>query len=333
VGFDLPISKYASISTNYTYQRGEHLFITRNINAPLPGTYNPADPSSGKRPLGIDENIYQYDSDAASERNRLVFNGNAHVKNFQMWGFFMLNKSLANTGGVSSFPSNSYNLHEDYGASSYNVHRRLFVGGNLTLPWKISMNPMIIAQSGTPFNIVVGQDLNGDTQFNDRPAFATDLSRPSVFQTKYGNFDALPTPGQKIIPINYGHGPALFITNLRLNKEFSFGPKLPEAPAPDAPKAADAKKDTATASAPKDQKTADQKSTGKAPAKPVKKEVERRYTLGIGAVSDNIFNRVNLGPPVGVLGSQLFGKSTALNTIWGDTQSNRVINFNLFFRF
>ena len=40
------------ISANYMYSRGEHLFLTRNINAPLPGTYNPADPASGVRPLG-----------------------------------------------------------------------------------------------------------------------------------------------------------------------------------------------------------------------------------------------------------------------------------------
>ena len=55
---------------------GQHLFLTRNINAPLPGTYNPADPTSGTRPLGINENIDQYSSDGTSERNRLTINGN-----------------------------------------------------------------------------------------------------------------------------------------------------------------------------------------------------------------------------------------------------------------
>ena len=37
-----------------------------------------------------------------------------------------------------------------------------------------------MATSGRPFNITVGRDLNGDTLFTDRPAFASDLSRGSV---------------------------------------------------------------------------------------------------------------------------------------------------------
>ena len=44
---------------------------------------------------------------------------------------------------------------------------------------------MLVANSGQPFNIVIGQDLNGDNQFNDRPAFATSAST-NVVQTSYG---------------------------------------------------------------------------------------------------------------------------------------------------
>jgi Carboxypeptidase regulatory-like domain len=316
IGTDMPLGKYASVSANYMYSRGEHLFLTRNINAPLPGTYDPSDPTSGVHPLGTNENIYQYDSDGASGRNRLVVNGNLHAKHTGLFGYYMLSKVETNTAGVATFPSDQYDLHQDYGRGSYDVRSRMFLGGFTALPGKISLNPFILYQSSSPFNIVVGQDLNGDTIFNDRPAFATDLSRPSVYKTKWGAFDSQPIAGQKIIPINYGTGPGLFLVNLRVTKNFSFGPVIPdETPAPPATAAKDSKPDT------------------KMPAKPVKKEIERRYTLGLGVGSENIFNHVNLAPPVGVLGSPLFGTSTALTTIFGSGSANRTVDLQMFFRF
>jgi Carboxypeptidase regulatory-like domain len=316
IGADMPLGKFASVSANYMYSRGEHLFLTHNINAPLPGTYDPSDPTSGVHPLGTNENIYQYDSDGASGRNRLVVNGNLHAKHTGLFGYYMLSKVETNTAGVATFPSDQYDLHQDYGRGSYDVRSRMFLGGFTTLPGKISLNPFIIYQSSSPFNIVVGQDLNGDTIFNDRPAFATDLSRPSVYKTKWGAFDSQPIAGQKIIPINYGTGPGLFLANLRVTKNFSFGPVIPdETPAPPAAAAKDSKPDTKT------------------PAKPVKKEIERRYTLGLGVGSENIFNHVNLAPPVGVLGSPLFGTSTALTTIFGSSSANRTVDLQMFFRF
>ena len=47
---------------------------------------------------------------------------------------------------------------------------------------------MIEANSGSPFNITIGQDLNGDNQFNDRPAYATAAST-NALKTNYGTFD------------------------------------------------------------------------------------------------------------------------------------------------
>jgi len=322
IGVDKPLGKYASISANYLFSRGEHLFLTRNINAPLPGTYNPADPTSGSRPLGTDENIYQFESEGASARHRLVVNGNLHAKNMGLFGSYVLSEVTTNTEGIATFPSNSYNLRADYGRGIYNIHHRLFLGGFSRLPYGIFMNPFIVYQSSTPFNITVGEDLDGDSIFNDRPSFATDLSRPSVFKTKYGNFDSLPIAGQTIIPVNYGHGPGMFLANLRIGKVFNFGPVIPdENPPPPAPAPA-ANKDSKTESKPAAKSS-----------KIVKKEIERKYSLGIDVGSNNIFNHVNLGPPIGVLGSPLFGQSTSLTTIFGSGSANRTVNLETFFRF
>ena len=307
VGLDKSVTKQFRVSLNYIHSRGVDQLLTRNINAPLPGTYNPDDPTSGMRPFGGFENIYEYESEGASKRNRFFANASLRTKAITFFGYYMLGYSSANTSGAGSFPSDQYNLHVDYGRSSNDIRHRLFFGGFAKLPYHFSMSPFLIYQSSTPFNITIGQDLNGDAQFNDRPAFATDLSRPSVYRTKWGNFDADPLPSQKIIPINYANGPSYFVANLRITRNFNFGPELPDNNPP--PPGNTAQKPAA------------------------KKEPERRYNLFLGASAQNLFNYVNPAAPVGVLTSPLFGQSTALGSIFSSTTANRAIYLDIGFSF
>jgi hypothetical protein len=312
-GADKPIGKIGNISANYQLYRGDHLFDTRNINAPLPGTYNPDDPTSGVRPFGTNQNIYEYQSEGDSVRHRLVVSVNLHTKSIGLFSNYMLAKSQADTFSIGSFPSNSYDLHQDWGRSSNDFRNRVMLGGYVRLWRGFSLNPFLIYQSSLPFNIVTGQDLNGDTEFNDRPAFATDLTRPSVVHTQWGVFDTQPIPGQTIIPINWGKGPDTFVLNMRLGKSFNFGPPLPqETPAP-TPAGATVAPSPAKAAA--------------------KKPIERKYNVGFIVAAQNVLNHVNLAPPVGVLGSPLFGQSTALASNFGTGSANRTINVGFNFRF
>jgi hypothetical protein len=133
------------------------------------------------------------------------------------------------------------------------------------------------AMSGAPFNILVGQDLNGDTQYNDRPAFATDLTRPSVVKTNWGTLDASPIAGQTLIPRDYGEGPGAVVMNLAVGKRFGLGPQLDVAGA----------------------------GRGNQPA-------QHKYILEFWVQMENLLNHPNLAPPVAVLSSPLFGHSTGL---------------------
>ena len=270
-----------------------------------------SDLSSGVRPYGGTQNIYEYESEGASKSDRLFANVMLRTNPVTFFGLYMLGSSKANTAGAGSFPSNQYNLHVDYGRASNDVRNRIFFGGFSDLPYHFSISPFLIYQSSSPFNITIGEDLNGDAQFNDRPAFATDLSRSSVYRTRYGNFDADPLPGQIIIPINYGKGPSYFTANLRLGRSFSFGPVVPDTTPPPSPNAA-------------------KKKTGP----PKKKEVQHRYSLDLGVEAQNVFNYVNAARPVGVLTSPLFGKSTALTGVFESSQpGNRILYLELAFRF
>src|SRR6185437_8534999 len=191
------------------------------------------------------------------------------------YGYLLFSKLDTNTAGASSFPANQYDLNADYGRAANDIHARAYLGGLLKLPFGCTANPFFIVESSAPFNITVGQDLNGDSQFNDRPAFATDLTRSSVYQTPWGNFDADPVPGQQIIPINYGRGPSFVMLNGAFSRTIPFGPRLP----------------TQTPG----EKTA------------------RRFQWDLGVQFQNLFNTVNGGQPIGVLGSPLFGQSNNLS--------------------
>lgn len=305
IGVEHGLGKRGSISANYMYSRGIHQFLTRNINAPLPGTYDPNDPTSGVRPYGGNHNIYEYEAEGTGKRNRFFVNANLNAgKKFSFFGSYGFSFSKANAAGIGGFPSNQYDLNADWGRSSYDNRHHAFLGGSVQLPFGFHFNNFAFIQSSSPFNIVLGRDLNGDAQYNDRPTFANDLSRNSVVRTKWGVFDTDPIAGQKTIPINYGKGPSVFMLNASLRKSISFGPEM-KAPGPPPPAA----------------------------GKTEKPHVDRQYQLDIGAYSGNIINRVNLGQPVGTLTSQYFGQSTSLFSWSSSGSANRTVELYMHLRF
>lgn len=61
VSMERQVTRDATASLTYLYSRGNRQFLTNDVNAPLPGTFGPANPESGVRPLGnAAGNIYQY---------------------------------------------------------------------------------------------------------------------------------------------------------------------------------------------------------------------------------------------------------------------------------
>ena len=303
--------KAGSVTVSYVNARTVHYFLSRNVNAPLPGTYNPLVPTSGVRPLGGTQNVYEYASDGVGNRRSLYVNANLNpAKKISTWVFYRHQNRYADASGAGSFPSNEYDLRADYGTTAFTRKDVLFTGAYAQLPFGFSGGPFLAARSGQAFNITIGQDLNGDTQYNDRPAFATDLSRPSVVRTALGNFDIDPLPGQTTIPINYGRAPASVALQFELTKSFKFG--TPPAALP-APASAAAKRESVHGPAEK-------------PDPP--------YEIGLSVDSQNLLNHTNPGVPIGVLSSPFFGRSISLNEDFsGNTAANRTINLRAFFRF
>ncbi len=217
------VTKSATVALTYLNSIGDHQFFTLNINPII-------DLATGTRFLGGTNNIYQYTSEGVFRQNQLIANGRVSLgTKLSLFGFYTLNFANSDTGGAGSFPSNQFDPSADYGRASFDVRHRVFLGGSITLPYAFSLNPLIIVNSGSPFNVTVGQDLNGDSIFNDRPGFVSTATCAKVkftgnnACTPLGTFDTVPTGST--IPVNFATGPSQATVNLRLSRTFGFGKK------------------------------------------------------------------------------------------------------------
>jgi hypothetical protein len=215
VGIERQLPKNVVVALNYLNSRGWHNLRSRNITAPLSGT--PA--SAGA--------VYLYEAGGIFRQKQLIASLNARVgPKLSVTGSYTWNKARSDTDGAGTFAADAYDLRPEYGRAGFDIRHRVQLNGVLSAPWGLRLSPLLVATSGRPFNITVGRDLNGDTLFSDRPAFATDLSRASVRRTPFGAFDLLPLPGQPLIPRNYGEGPGQVALNLRLAKAFKLGQEV-----------------------------------------------------------------------------------------------------------
>jgi hypothetical protein len=335
VGVEHQFGKIATTSVTYLNSRGVHQYLSDNVNAFFPGTYD-ATTGTGVRPNGINENIYQFESGGVYNQNQLIVNYTVRSKRVSLFGFYMLSFAKADTSGATYFPSNQFNPGADYGRANFDVHNRFLLGGNLTGPYRISFSPMLVVNSGQPFNIVIGQDLNGDSQFNDRPAFAT-ASSTDVIQTKYGAFDLDPAANEARIPYNDGNGPSQLSMNARLSKTFGIGPKV-EGGAPSGgfggPGGGPPPGGGPGGGGPPGGGLGPGGLSRSGGPPRLDQTVPRRYSLTFAAMARNIFNNVNLAQPVGVLESPIFGKSNALaGGFFSSPASNRSLDLQLSFNF
>ncbi|HSE31545.1 MAG TPA: TonB-dependent receptor [Pyrinomonadaceae bacterium] len=215
-----------TIATSYINVRTLHVLRTRPVNAPLPGTFNPLVPGSGVRPLGVNNNIFEYESTGRFNQNQLIVNLNSRFhRNFSLTAYYVLAKANSDADGTGSFPADPYDLSGEYGRASSNVRHRFVVNGTIRAPWGFSLNPFIIVNSGRPFNITLGRDLNGDTRFTERPSFAPEGAECSLIIrcTPFGNFNTNPAVGEVRIPRNFGEGPGSVSVNMRVSKTWTFG--------------------------------------------------------------------------------------------------------------
>lgn len=338
LGVERSLPARTTLAVNWVRSVSNHVLRSRNINAPLP--------DSGLRPYGA-ENLFLYESTGRMEQNQFIANLSTRFSSrVMLFGFYAYGKANSDADRGASLPANQYDLSGEWGRSMMDVRHRVVMGGNLTAKWGFTLNPFVMYRSGMPFNITTGRDNNGDTIFNDRPALATDLSRPGVVVTRWGAFDPNPLPGATIIGRNFGEGPGQFTVNLRLSRTWSFGERrssgpgmmgggMPEGgPPAGAPMGGGPGGGPGMGGGPMGGGPMGGGPMGGGPMGGFGGG-NGKYSLQFAVSARNLLNSTNPSNPVGNISSPLFGISNSLAGFgpMGGNAGNRVVDVSLRFTF
>ena len=224
IGVERELPFNTTVAVTYANTHGLHILRSRDINAPLPRTYNGLDPVSGVFPLGGSGPVFLMESAGLYNQNQMTVNVNSRInRDISLTGSYQYNQARSNTDGLGTFPANPYSMDGEYGPAATDLRDRVSLMGTITPKWGIRFNPMLTANSGPPFDITVGHDVYGDTLFNGRPGIAADASKAGVVATPYGLLDPNPTPGEPLLPRNFGRGPGQIMLNMRVGRTFRFG--------------------------------------------------------------------------------------------------------------
>jgi hypothetical protein len=301
IGVERQLPAKTTLSVTYTNSHGLHQLRSNDINAPLPGTYDPAVPNSGVFPYGTTDPILLMESSGIYNQNQMIVNVNSRMnRNVSLFGFYSLNYAKSDTDGLGTFPANPYDFDGEYGPAGTDTRHHAFIGGSINSRWNLRLSPYIVVRSGRPYDITVGRDLYGTTLLTARPGIAVtpeQLAKPGLVTTPYGVLDPNPSPGEEILPRNFGRSPGSITVNMRLSKTFGFGGERNAG--------------------------GDSDSGGHHGGRSYgmrggfhsifgSGSTDQRYNLTLSISARNLLNHVNPGPIVGDISSPLFGESNSL---------------------
>jgi len=343
IGLEHQFTRTLTTSLTYINSHGVHQLLTNNINAPRDFSFCPPSspqntascgPLSGVFPFGQDAGyLDQFESVGLFNENQLVVNFSLRGRRATAFGFYTLSYARSDTSGATYQPMNPYDIAEDYGPASFISRDQGIMGGSVQLPKGFRLSPFVIASTGRPFNITLGQDVYGTGVFSARPSLAP-VGAPGSVETKYGSFYTYPVAGAPVIPPYEFFGPNQFSLNLRLAKTFGFGEKKGSNNnangggrgfgGPGGPGGGGGGR-----GGPSGLGGRGLSGGGGGPGMFGGGGAESsRYSLEFSVNVRNVFNNINLGPPVGNVGSPLFGQSNTTNGFMGYRHLDLQVRFN-----
>jgi len=301
----------SSVSATYIAMKNYNVLRIRNINAPIcPEQTNCL---NEPRPFPTLGNIYEYESTGRGTTHQIRFNFRSNFSTrVSLFGNYNLGFAKGDSDGSGSFPAYSYDLTGEYGRTSGDIRHQFVIGGNVSLPWGVSVSPFINASTGRPFNITRGIDFNGDNLSTERPTFGELASRCSFLGLTNSFCDISGEDPNAIIPRNYGQATGFFSVNMRFSKNFGFGKTAAER----------------VAGNQGGQGGGNRGGGGGGPrgggmgGGPMMMmggggEVRKPFNLNVSINVNNLFNNVNYASPIGNLASDRFGQVTSTQTGFG----------------
>jgi hypothetical protein len=157
------LNSRSTLSIAYDYIRGNHLYRSRNINAPLA-------PNFLVRPNPAQGNIYLLESSGLSTFKGVTFGYRTQLNStLNLFVNYTYSTNYNDTDGAFSLPANNYDLHSEWGRSPDNQKHHFQTGINGRLPGNVFVNTQFRVYSGKPYNITTGYDNFNDGVINARP--------------------------------------------------------------------------------------------------------------------------------------------------------------------
>ncbi len=163
VGVERQVATKTTISITYTGMRGYSLFRSRDINAPLPPSYD-------GRPdvdLGV---VRQVESAGRLESHsvQVMMRGSVtRVFNGQMQ--YSFGHALNNTSGVAWFPANDYDLSGEWAPADFDKRHGFEALGTFRIGAATQFGVAASLSTGRPYTMLAGQDLYGNARGSARP--------------------------------------------------------------------------------------------------------------------------------------------------------------------
>jgi hypothetical protein len=267
IGYERPLKQFGQIRADYMMTRATDTLRAINVNAPIDGV----------RPIADAGNITQIDSTGRRDSDRVNVAVNLRVPQRRIFGnvMYQWSNSRSFADGPLSLPADSNNPDADWGPAAMDIRHRVFFMFNS--PLGLGMRGGLQAQysSAPPYTITTGNDDNGDTVFNDRPAG---------------------------VGRNSARGASQWNVNLRVNRSFNLGGVLAGGPGFIGGAPAMQRGPGGGAGEGGGPVVREMIMDGSTPS---------RYRLDLYAQVFNLFNRTNLNQFIGNLRSPYFGQATS----------------------
>jgi hypothetical protein len=163
-GIEQQAGKRVTVAATYRGAVASKLFLSRDVNAPLPPDFS-SRPDAGKGA------IRQIESSGRQRDNALdVTLGGEIGSRFTGVAQYTLSRSDNDTGGIGWFPANQYTPSGEWGRADFDQRHRFNLLGSVTLTKKWSIGTGITASSGKPYTLTTGLDSFHTGMVNARPA-------------------------------------------------------------------------------------------------------------------------------------------------------------------
>jgi hypothetical protein len=163
VGAERQLSKGLTVAATYRGTMGVALFRSRDVNAPLPPSYQ-------VRPdlnLGV---VRQIESESRQIGNALDLSLSSNASRwFSGLAQYTFSHTNNNTGGIAWFPADQYSLQGEYGRANFDQRHRFNLLGTINDDHWLNLGVGARLYSGTPYTETSGNDTFHTGILNARP--------------------------------------------------------------------------------------------------------------------------------------------------------------------